>query len=78
VQVHARFAYVNGDFTEWKKSSKEMSRQKNGRFLITLSLPAAQDYYFRCLLDGGRWENDWAADASVPNPFGTEDSVLKL
>ena len=32
VQVHARFAYVYGDFTEWKKSSKEMSRQKNGGF----------------------------------------------
>ena len=52
--------------------------EKRWFFLIMLSLTAGQDYYFRYLLDGGLWENDWAADAYVPNPFGTEDSVLKL
>jgi hypothetical protein len=29
------------------------------------------------LLDGERWENDWAADGYAPNNFGTEDSVVK-
>jgi len=33
---------------------------------------------FRYLVDGERWENDWAADAYVPNPFGGEDSVVEV
>ncbi len=30
------------------------------------------------LLDGERWENDWAADGYVPNPFASEDSVVEV
>ena len=30
------------------------------------------------LLDGQRWDNDWAADAYVPNSFGGDDSVVDL
>jgi 1,4-alpha-glucan branching enzyme len=77
-EVHARTAHLYGDFTEWEKSPKEMSTQKDGGFSITISLATGHDYRFRYLLDGGHWENDWAADAYVPNPFGTNDSVLKL
>ena len=55
-----------------------MSPQEDAGFSITLSLNAGHNYRFRYLLDGQRWENNWAADAYVPNPFGTEDSVLKL
>jgi hypothetical protein len=29
-------------------------------------------------VDGERWENDFAADEYAPNPFGSDDSVLKL
>ena len=55
-----------------------MSLQEDGSFSVTVSLNAGNDYRYRYLLDGARWENDWAADAYVPNPFGTQDSVLKL
>jgi 1,4-alpha-glucan branching enzyme len=75
-QVHARFAHLYGDFTEWEKSPIEMSSQKDGGFSITVTLDTGHD--FRYLLDGGHWENDWAADDYVPNPFGTQDSVVKL
>jgi 1,4-alpha-glucan branching enzyme len=77
-QVHAESAYVYGDFTDWEKSPQVMSRHADGSFSITLALAACKEYRFRYLLDGQHWENDWAADAYVPNPFGTEDSVLKL
>jgi 1,4-alpha-glucan branching enzyme len=77
-EVHARAAHLYGDFTEWEKSPKEMTALEDGGFSTTVSLDTGHDYCFRYLLDGGRWENDWAADAYVPNPFGTEDSVLKL
>jgi 1,4-alpha-glucan branching enzyme len=77
-QVHAKGAHLYGDFTEWEKSPQTMTRQEDGSFSIAISLPTGKDYRFRYLLDGGRWENDWAADAYVPNPFGTQDSLLKL
>jgi 1,4-alpha-glucan branching enzyme len=77
-QVHAGVAHLYGDFTEWEKFPKKMWTQEDGGFSITISLATGHDYRFRYLLDGERWENDWAADAYVPNPFGTEDSVLKL
>ena len=55
-----------------------MKRRKDGSFALTLSLPVGQQYRFRYLLDGERWTNDPAADASIPNPFGSADSVLQL
>jgi 1,4-alpha-glucan branching enzyme len=77
-QVQAKVAHLYGDFTEWEKSPQQMLLQEDGGFSITLFLATGHDYRFRYLLDGQRWENDWAADAYVPNPFGTQDSVLKL
>ncbi len=78
VQVHARSAHLYGDFTDWEKSPLEMFPKDGGGFTVELTLAAGKDYRFRYLVDGGHWENDWAADAYSPNPFGTEDSVLKL
>jgi 1,4-alpha-glucan branching enzyme len=77
-QVRAGSIHLYGDFTEWEKSPQAMTKQADGGFSITLSLSTGKDYRFRYLLDGQHWENDWAADAYVPNPFGTQDSVLKL
>jgi hypothetical protein len=51
---------------------------KDGSFALTLSLPVGQQYRFRYLLDGERWTNDPAADASIPNPFGSADSVVQV
>jgi 1,4-alpha-glucan branching enzyme len=55
-----------------------MKQRKDGSFSITVSLPAGQSYRFKYLVDGRRWENDWSADAYVPNNFGTEDSLIEL
>ena len=55
-----------------------MKRRKDGSFSQTISLKPGQQYRFRYVLDGKRWENDWAADAYLPNPFGTEDSVVEV
>jgi hypothetical protein len=45
---------------------------------VTVDLAAGRAYRFRYLLDGQRWDNDWAADAYVPNSFGGDDSVVDL
>src|SRR5439155_1022330 len=47
-------------------------------FAIDLKLEAGRQYRFRYFLDGHRWENDWAADAYVPNEFGGDDSLIDL
>lgn len=46
-----------------------MARDEEG-FSVRIALPPGRTYRFRYLLDDGRWENDWAADAYVPNEFG--------
>ena len=77
-QVRAETAYLCGEFNEWDKTAHPMKRRKDGSYTLTISLKPGQEYRFRYLLDGGRWENDWDADAYVPNVFGSEDSVVKV
>jgi 1,4-alpha-glucan branching enzyme len=77
-EVNAQTAYLCGEFNDWDKTSHPMKRRKDGRFTLTISLKPGRQYRFRYLLDGERWENDWAADAYVPNSFGSEDSVVEV
>jgi 1,4-alpha-glucan branching enzyme len=77
-EVNAESASLCGDFNEWDKTAHPMEKQKNGSFSLTLNLDAGRHYHFRYFLDGERWENDWDAEAYVPNHFGSEDSVLNL
>ena len=67
-----------GEFNDWNPTVHLLQRRRDGRFSRTLSLTAGQHYRFRYLVDGTHWENDPTADMYVPNPFGTEDSVLCL
>jgi 1,4-alpha-glucan branching enzyme len=77
-EVNAETVHLCGEFNEWDETAHPMKRRKDGNFSLTVSLKPGQEYRFRYLLDGERWENDWEADAYVPNPFGTEDSVVKV
>ncbi|MEO7555176.1 MAG: isoamylase early set domain-containing protein [Acidimicrobiales bacterium] len=77
IDVVADKAFVVGDFNEWSTSSHAMSRS-DGAFEVSLPLQVGHAYRFRYLLDGERWENDWAADSYVPNDFGGDDSVIDL
>ncbi|MBW1765230.1 MAG: isoamylase early set domain-containing protein [Deltaproteobacteria bacterium] len=77
-ETHAKTAELCGDFNNWQPNGKFMKRLKNGGFSVTVSLSANRAYRFRYLLDGERWDNDWEADAYIPNEFGSEDSVVKV
>ncbi len=77
-QVNAQAACLCGEFNGWDEKSYPMKRRKDGSLSLTISLTTGQSYRFRYLLDGKRWENDWSADAYVPNEFGSEDSVVHL
>jgi 1,4-alpha-glucan branching enzyme len=68
--------HVVGDFNDWNTKATPMKRLKNGTFAVTLTLRRNQEYQFRYVLDGVRWENDWKADKYVPNDYGSENSVV--
>jgi len=77
-RVSAQTAAVCGEWNGWSADIGVMRRDAEGRFSLTVDLDAGRTYRFRYLLDGERWDNDWAADAYVPNGFGGDDSVVDL
>ena len=77
-QVGAQTAAVCGEWNDWSADADVMRRDAEGRFSVTVDLEAGRAYRFRYLLDGQRWDNDWAADAYLPNAFGGDDSVVDL
>src|SRR5664280_3332547 len=76
--VAAAAVSVCGDFNDWSPTSHQLTRTDNGSFQAALELPAGRRWRFRSLLDGQRWENDWAADDYLPNGHGGDDSVVDL
>src|SRR4051812_11639855 len=76
--VNAQRANLCGDFNDWNNDANPMRRRDDGGFTVTLQLEPGRSYRFRYLLDGERWENDWAADNYVPNEYGGDDSLVDL
>src|SRR3954449_4573282 len=76
--VQADRANLCGEFNEWSQTSHPMDRRTDGGFTYTLHLDPGRAYRFRYLLDGERWENDWAADDYVPNEYGGDGSLVDL
>lgn len=74
----ARSVHLCGEFNDWDEASHPLSRRKDGRFSASVTLKPGREYRFRYLLDRGQWENDKEADGFVPNPYGTEDSLLRV
>ena len=77
-EVQAKSATLCGEFNSWDLKSHPMKKLKTGGFSLTVSLEPGRQYRFRYLLDGARWENDWSADAYLPNTMGSEDSIVKV
>jgi 1,4-alpha-glucan branching enzyme len=64
-----------GEFNNWEPI--EMRKSK-GNFTRTLDLPVDQQFEFRYRIDKKIWENDWHADAYVPNNIDSENSVVTV
>ena len=71
-------AHVVGDFNHWEPSATPMKKLKDGSFTATITLTKNNEYQFRYLLDGERWENDLNADKYVSNEYGSENSVVVI
>jgi hypothetical protein len=77
-RVGAKRASVCGEWNGWSKDVDVMDRDAAGGFSLVVDLEPGRAYRFRYLLDDSRWENDWDADAYVPNDFGGDDSLVDL
>jgi len=67
-----------GDFNNWSTTANPLKRAKSGVWRASVPLQTGHSYRYRFLLDGTHFENDWSADGYVRNPYGTDDSVVKV
>jgi 1,4-alpha-glucan branching enzyme len=72
---NAETVAVFGDFNNWQ-NGVVLTKQKDGSFKTAVELEKGRSYEYRFLINGEKWENDWAAQAYVPTPFGTYNSVV--
>jgi 1,4-alpha-glucan branching enzyme len=72
----AKQVHVAGTFNNWNPKSTPMQFDGNQRWVTELTLPPGT-YEYQFLVDG-HWTPDPQAQASVPNPFGSVNSVLHV
>ncbi len=63
------------DFTQWQPVNMRYVK-KDKVFRAKVRLPKNETFLFRYLLDGSHWENDHKADEYLPNPYGSDNSVV--
>lgn len=74
--IEAKEVSVTGDFTGWSEDGIRLAKGTNGDWQTTLALDPGQ-YQYRLRVDG-EWRDNPAAEDRIPNPFGTENAVLKV
>ena len=72
---NAETVAVLGDFNNWQNGVL-LAKQKDGSFKTAVELEKGRSYEYRFLINGEKWENDWAAQAYAPTPFGNYNSVV--
>jgi hypothetical protein len=77
-EVGAADVALCGDFNNWDTGPIPLIRDTDGPWQVTVPLAPGNSYRFRYLLDGERWENAWDADRYEPNPYGSDNSVVKV
>ncbi|HEV8693021.1 MAG TPA: isoamylase early set domain-containing protein [Lysobacter sp.] len=65
-----------GDFTHWQRSPVSLRKHSDGIWRVAVSLPPGEHRY-RFLVDG-EWRDDPECKLQVPNPFGSQDSVVQV
>ncbi|MBU0654895.1 MAG: isoamylase early set domain-containing protein [Gammaproteobacteria bacterium] len=75
----AQQVFLVGDFNGWNEQATPMTPLKSGEFSTVLELDTdTQEYHFRYLYDGSRWENDWEADGYATNGVDGENSIVRV
>lgn len=73
---NAREVILTGDFTRWSEEGIRLSNGVEDTWSASLALPPGR-YEYRLRVDG-LWADDPGAAERVPNPFGTENAVLRV
>lgn len=72
----AKSVVVTGSFCDWTSEGHPLKHHGDGIWKTTLTLhPGHHEYRF--LVDGD-WQDDPTCAERVPNPFGSENCVLRL
>lgn len=72
-------ASVVGDFNNWDSTQHPLRKRSNGLYSAIVELPSGQEFQFRYILDGERWENEPEADRQVVSSFGdSHNSVVVI
>lgn len=74
--VQAETVALTGEFNGWSRTATLLERGDDGTWRTVLPLAPGR-YRYKYLLDGDRWENDPDAE-TVPNPYGSVDSVVTV
>jgi hypothetical protein len=72
----AQSVILTGDFTRWSKEGIRLRRKSADEWGATLTLPPGE-YQYRLIVDG-HWQDDPQASRRVPNPFGSENCLLRV
>ena len=75
-QPQASDVCVAGSFNNWKPEATPLVPLGNGRWAKELTLPEGK-YEYRLVVDG-QWIADPNAQESIPNPYGSTNSVLRI
>lgn len=71
----AKWAVVAGTFNNWDLSRTPLTKDPQGGWRTTVVLPPGR-YEYRFVIDGAQWFSDPGAKESVPNQFGSTNSVV--
>ena len=74
-QVEAQEVALVAESNDWQPIEMK-KRRKDGVFYTKLRLPNDSQFQYRYLLNNQSWSNDTAADAYIPNEYGSENSVV--
>src|SRR5712671_119482 len=67
-------ATVAGTFNDWDIQRTPLRKDGNGGWKTTVWLPPGR-YEYRFVIDGAQWYSDPGAKESVPNQFGSSNSI---
>lgn len=70
--------YLVGQFNGANESVYRMQCADYGTWSLVLELEPGHDYPYRYRTDKGVWHNDPVANGYVPNPDGSDSSVVRV
>jgi 1,4-alpha-glucan branching enzyme len=68
--------FLVGDFNDWNERSHPLRKANAEKYELEVHLRPG-NYRFKYLIDG-IWWNDPDAEAYEPNPWGSEDSIIRI